>query len=66
MARLAGAGCVVLPLAERSPCYRIWIDPTMAVYLWETLVEICGELGGAVVGAAAVFGEQLVDAPNSV
>ncbi|MCW5621408.1 MAG: hypothetical protein KIS79_09915 [Burkholderiales bacterium] len=36
-------------------CYRIWCDGTFGAYLWETLLEIAVELGGAAVGFAEVF-----------
>jgi sarcosine oxidase subunit gamma len=32
------------------PCYRIWCDGTFGHYLWETLLEIAVELGGAAAG----------------
>jgi sarcosine oxidase subunit gamma len=45
--RVAGVNCGILP--EESPGgmrYRIWLDPSYADYLWETLVTIVTELGG--------------------
>jgi hypothetical protein len=39
--RLAGASCGIIPMEENERrVYRIWIDYTLAPYLWETLVEI--------------------------
>lgn len=35
--------------------YRLWCDFTAGPYLWETLSEIAGELGGGTVGASAVL-----------
>jgi sarcosine oxidase, subunit gamma len=35
----------------RRPCYRLWCDPTMAPYLWDTLAGIALELGGGPVGS---------------
>ncbi len=32
-------------------CHRVWCDPSFAPYLWNTLTEIAGELGGGPVGA---------------
>jgi sarcosine oxidase subunit gamma len=32
------------------PSYRIWCDGTFGHYLWETLLEIAVELGGAAAG----------------
>ena len=44
--RVAGASCVVLPRLENGQqVYRLWIDYTLAPYLWETLAEIIAELG---------------------
>lgn len=31
-------------------CFRVWCDPTMAPYLWDTLVGITLELGGGPIG----------------
>ena len=53
--RIAGVSCGVLPqqiLGNRG--YRIWFDPSYALYLWETLVEIATELGGGMVDAAGM------------
>ncbi len=39
--RLAGVSCGILVLGEGDArSYRIWVDYTLAPYLWETLVEI--------------------------
>lgn len=39
--RVAGASCAVLPRSGQGrPEYRLWIDFSLAVYLWETLAEI--------------------------
>jgi sarcosine oxidase subunit gamma len=35
----------------QRPCYRLWCDPTMAPYLWDTLAGIALELGGGPVGS---------------
>ena len=39
--RVAGASCGIIPTANK---YRIWIDYTLAPYLWETLSEIAHDL----------------------
>jgi sarcosine oxidase, subunit gamma len=58
--RVAGVSCGVLPTAVGDiPACRIWVDPSYAVYLWETLAEICESLGGHVIGAGCVYPEQL-------
>ena len=42
---------------DGTPTYRIWMDNSYAGYLWDMLEQISGELGGRVVGAAAVLTE---------
>ena len=37
------------------PCYRLWCDPTMAPYLWDTITEIALGLGGGPVGTDALL-----------
>jgi len=56
LTRAAGASCGILPwMREEIPVYHIWVDNSYAVYLWETLENIVEELGGRVIGAAAIF-----------
>ena len=56
ISRVAGVNCSVLPEGDdKLPCYRIWVDPTYAVALWESLEQISRELGGQLVGAAAIY-----------
>jgi len=58
MTRVAGTTCGVLPWQLRdAPIFQLWVDATYAVSLWESLLEICQELGGKVIGVASVFGE---------
>jgi glycine cleavage system aminomethyltransferase T len=60
MTRVAGVSCGVFPDAVRNiPVYRIWVDPSYAVYLWETLAEICESLTGKVIGIGCVYPELL-------
>ena len=58
LTRVAGVSCGVLPdpVGDTWAC-RIWIDYTYAVYLWETLVQICEDLDGSVIGAGCIFPE---------
>ncbi len=52
------AGVTVLVIRRdvgACPCYRIWCDPTMAAYLWDTLSEIALDLGGGPVGSDIVL-----------
>jgi sarcosine oxidase subunit gamma len=52
--RVAGVSCGILPEeAAGGVRYRIWLDPSYADYLWETLVTIVTELGGRCRGSAA-------------
>ena len=37
----------------QRPCYRLWCDPTMAPYLWDTLAQIARDLGGGPIGLDA-------------
>jgi sarcosine oxidase subunit gamma len=54
-ARVAGVNCALWPdeVAGR-PALRLWVDPSYALSLWESLVEIAEELGGGAVGATAI------------
>lgn len=54
--RVAGVSCGILPDSiGELPAYRLWIDPSYAVYVWETLEQICHDLGGKAVGAGCLF-----------
>ena len=54
--RVAGVSAAILPqTADEISSYRLWADASYAVYLWQTLGRISGELGGRVVGAACLF-----------
>jgi glycine cleavage system aminomethyltransferase T len=58
--RVAGVNCGVYPETLREvPAYRLWVDPSYAVYLWETLVEICRSLDGGEIGAGCIYPELL-------
>ena len=58
--RVAGVSCGVLPeTIDELPAYRLWLDPSFAVYLWETLAEICGSLEGGPIGAGCLYPELL-------
>jgi glycine cleavage system aminomethyltransferase T len=58
LTRLAGTSCGVFPeQIDQVQAYRLWVDPSYAVYLWETLAQICDDLGGVVVGAGCLFPE---------
>ena len=54
--RVAGVSCGVMPETIRElPAYRLWVDSSYAVYLWETLLEICDSLDGGAVGAGCIY-----------
>ncbi len=56
---MAGVSCGILPQqVGGNPVYRIWFDPSYAIYLWETLVGIADGLGGGSVDAGAIFAES--------
>ncbi len=58
--RVAGVSCGIFPERLREiDAYRLWVDPSYAVYLWETLAEICASLGGGVIGAGCIYSELL-------
>jgi heterotetrameric sarcosine oxidase gamma subunit len=43
--RVAGVSCAVLPReAAESRSYRLWVDYSLAAYLWTALAEITGDL----------------------
>ena len=56
LTRIAGvnAGIMLDPIDE-LPVYRIWVDFTFALFLWQTLDRICAELGGRIIGAACFY-----------
>jgi hypothetical protein len=46
--RIAGVSCGIIPFEESGQrLYRIWVDYTLAAYLWETLAEIAVETRNA-------------------
>jgi sarcosine oxidase subunit gamma len=53
---MVGVSVTILeqPLGKDS-CHRIWCDGTFGAYLWETLLEVAGDLGGGAAGFAEVF-----------
>lgn len=56
MTRVAGVSCALLPLRTAGvPVYRIWLDGSYGVYLWEALLEIIHEHGGDAVGLACFY-----------
>jgi sarcosine oxidase subunit gamma len=58
LTRAGGVNCGILPDArEGVPLYRLWVDITFAVSLWESLTTIVAELGGRTVGAACLYPE---------
>ena len=43
--RIAGVSCAVLPRGEGDPrSYRLWVDYSLAPYLWTTLAELTEDL----------------------
>ncbi len=58
--RVAGVSCGIFPERHRdTTLYRLWVDPSYAAYVWETVLEICDSLGGGVIGAGCIYPELL-------
>jgi sarcosine oxidase subunit gamma len=58
LTRVGGVNCAILPDAVGDVLlYRLWVDCTYAVFLWEVLATIVRELGGRLVGAACFYPE---------
>jgi len=58
MTRVAGVSCTMLPQQVQGvQAFRIWVDCSYAVYLWDTLVEIGTELGGHMIGPATLLAD---------
>lgn len=58
MTSMVGVSVLVIWHRQNGiPCYRVWCDGTFGPYLWETLLEIAGELKGAAVGLQRLFPE---------
>jgi sarcosine oxidase subunit gamma len=56
MTSMVGVSVLVLWYRlQAQPYYRIWCDGTFGPYLWETLAEIAGELGGGAIGLESLF-----------
>ncbi len=54
--RIAGVSCGIFPESLRDvSTYRMWVDPSYATYLWESLVEICESLDGGMIGVGSVY-----------
>jgi sarcosine oxidase, subunit gamma len=50
LTRVAGINAAILPdRTEEGTLFRLWVDYTLAVYLWTILVEVKHDLGGRVV-----------------
>lgn len=60
LTRIAGVSCGVLPeTVTGARVWRLWVDASYAVYLWETLLEVCESLDGGTIGAGCLFPELL-------
>jgi sarcosine oxidase subunit gamma len=56
--RIAGVASAILPSDLGGiPAYRLWVDPSYAADLWQSLATIVQELGGSVVGSAWLYSE---------
>jgi sarcosine oxidase subunit gamma len=55
MTSMVGVGVTVLAFGSpQQRYYRLWCDGTYGSYLWNTLVEVAGSLGGGAVGSEAL------------
>jgi len=55
MTSMVGVGVTVLAFGSpQQRYYRLWCDGTYGPYLWNTLVEVAGSLGGGAVGFEAL------------
>jgi glycine cleavage system aminomethyltransferase T len=53
---MAGVPVLVIPQTHNGqPLLRIWLDPSFAPYLWQTLLGIVQEQGGRPAGLASLF-----------
>ena len=56
MTRVAGVSCAVRRQEFGGlPGFLLQLDPTYGSYLWQQLLEICQELGGAEASAGELF-----------
>ena len=56
LSRVAGVSCGILPdSVGELTAFRFWIDAGYAAYLWETLLQICEDLGGSLIGVGCLF-----------
>jgi sarcosine oxidase, subunit gamma len=60
MTSMIGVSVLIVPSTwDEVPLYRVWCDPSYAQYLWTQLLGIVKELGGGVIGLAAIFGKPV-------
>jgi sarcosine oxidase subunit gamma len=58
LSRVAGVSCgIFLDSVGELTAFRFWIDASYAAYMWETLLQICEDLGGSLIGAGCLFPE---------
>ena len=59
MTRVAVVSCSVLPVRiGETEGFRLWFSPAYGVYLWENLLTIVRDLGGAPVGIGCLSSSQ--------
>ena len=67
MTMLAGISATVICTSiGGTTCYRLWCDPTYAVYLWDTLFTLATELGGGAVGLAEIYPDFVFQSAKQV
>ncbi len=58
MTQMAGVSCFILHrFIQGISAFQLWVDGTFGNYLWNALHEIVSDLGGAIIGAAAIYPE---------
>jgi sarcosine oxidase subunit gamma len=54
--RVAGVSCAILSRRLNDiPLWQFWFDNSYGMYLWETLLEIVGDHGGAAAGLSSFY-----------
>ena len=62
LTRVAGVSCTILPTErDGNPMFRIWLEPSYAIYLWQQIFTICRDLGGEMIGLGVVYPNWLIE-----
>ena len=58
---MAGIAVTAIAVPSDVPCWRIWCDSTYALYFWDALSEVIGELGGDSIGLDHIFPDAMAN-----